>query len=158
MTKRKFEQIGREFAKAMDQALSAGFRLEMDQGMALIDEAAGPFLELTALDPSDLLELRRRVAENKFRLAYHGGRPIQEIEAQYKQICKLGFSELDIKSTFTIMFARYCLRHGRKQQGMEYLKRLRRELTNHVKLYQHLKDEVDAVLAEEEATFRDYPR
>lgn len=143
MTKKELNEIGLEFAQAMSRAFIKSFEAKMEDAVRLIDETASPFLEMVSQERDYLLLLKRRVAENKFLLADKHLRPFDEVEAHFESLRKLGFTDLEAKVTYTIVFARYCLKHNNQEKALHLLKRLQRETNNHARFYQELKNDVD---------------
>lgn len=152
MTKRKAIEIQREFGRLMDRVLPECFRMNLDQAALLIDETASPLLKAASQEPDVLLELKRGVAENKFSVAYGLNRPLEEVERYYNAIRRLGFTNLELKANYTILFAQYCLRNGNEVEGTKLLRRLDRELSNHIVTYQYYKDNVETLLGIKENT------
>jgi hypothetical protein len=146
MTKKELNRIVMEFAQAMDGAIIRGFETRMDDAARLIDEAASPFLQIVSQEKDYLLLLKRRVAESKFLLADEHQRPFDEVESHFEALRKLGFADLGAKVTHTIVFARYCLKHGNQEKALRLLRRLQRETNNHARFYQELKNDVDKAM------------
>jgi hypothetical protein len=146
MTKKEAIRIQREFAQAMDRILPKCFRMDLNQATLLIDETALPLLKMASREPDVLLELRRGVAENKFSVAYQLNRPLEEVERFYNAIRRLGFTNLELKANYTILFAQYCLRNGNETKSSKLLRKLNRELRNYIVTYQYYKDNVETLL------------
>jgi hypothetical protein len=148
MTKKEIIKIGREFSKDIGHAFIKGSKKKMEDAITLLDQTAAPFLKIATRNPDFLLELKRRVAEKKFLLSDEQKRPLKEVESYYKTIRKLGFTDFNKKATYTIIFARYCLRLDSREKGIQLLKKLKREINAHIKFYEDLKNNVDKILNE----------
>lgn len=147
------EQLSRALARALDQvsakSLSAGF----EEMAAAYREVESAFLPQVAGDDRLVLETKRRVAELILYEALSKEMPPEVCRESLRQVEHLGFADLERKATVYLIYARDCLKRGRKREGATLLEPVERELTEAVQqldtpVYRHLQDLVDEVLGQ----------
>jgi len=97
------------------------------------------------------LETRRRVAELILYSATDKGVPFEMCQRAFDDLSLLGYSDLETKSTVSIIYSKYCLEVGRCQRAIELLEPLEVELQaelrrRRIKLYRHLLKRTQDVL------------
>ena len=146
MTKKELENIGKEFARAMDQVILRGFKVEPKDAISMFDKIGSSFLQRVSGHIAMQLELKRRIAENKFTIFSERNRPFKEVTSFYGAICELGFTDLYKKATIDINFSRYCLRNNKPNKAAKILRNLKIELSNSIAAYRYLTQNVEKIL------------
>jgi len=146
MAKNELENIGKEFARAITQAMLGSAKMELVDAISTYDNIEASFLPKVSEHPDLALELKRRIGERKFLLFCERNRPLEEVSLYYQAIRKLGFTDLEKKATVEMIFARYCLRNGHLKRGEKLLRKLLPELNNNFELYSHLKQKTEEIL------------
>lgn len=99
------------------------------------------------------LETRRRVAELILYSATAKRITCEECERLFDDLSRLGFRDLERKSTVSIIYSRYCFQTGRNEQGISLLEPLEVELDDEfrhtgIELYRNLLKTTQDVLNE----------
>jgi len=121
--------------------------------IADLDSVQTAVLSDTAISKRLQLETRRRVAERKLSVLSERSLPFDYIGALLEEVRRLGYTNLDIEGRIEVIFARYCIREGYKNEAKDVLERLLKRIPEappeeEVALAQMLRDLCKKLLAE----------
>src|SRR5208337_1719297 len=101
----ELEKVASKFARAVDQVTKQIPDLELEDVIQLYDDVEADFLPEVSANDEVRIEFKRRIAESKFYLISEHNRPFEDVVLYYDAVCKLGFADLERRTTVTIIFA-----------------------------------------------------
>jgi len=131
-----WDALAQELQKTFGQKREMEF-LDLVRALKSIEMA---YVEKFEGDPLAASETRKRVAELILYSAIDKGLEFAECQRLFNDLVQLGFSDLERKSTITIIFSRYCLETKHRQQGVDLLKALESELQDAIRPIRLYKD------------------
>ena len=145
-----------DLAKALDSALVQAVRspgLTADGVVVIFDHVEQKFLPRVAGDAALTLETKRRVAERKLCALMERKLPYESVSPHLDALYVLGFTTIEIQASIEIIFARYCLRQGRKDEARDVLQKLRGDIDQALKVrnlvyLREIRQKVETLLGE----------
>ncbi len=121
------EEIGRELAKAIDQAWLATRESTFPEMVKAYRHIEAEFVPRTG-DEFFVLETRRRVAEAILRQAHSTEQSLQVCQDAWNDLGRLGFTNMERRCTMTWFYADSCLLEKQFDTGLAVLEPLIAEL------------------------------
>lgn len=132
MSRRVEKREELNFLRARDAIFVSG-RLTYRQKLAQLRLLEVKQCQLLARRPRLLLEIKRRIAETIFDLSLSRGYDIATYRTKLKAIERLGFSSIEQKSHYVLMYARTAWKQGHQRialnSGEQMIQELRRSLS-----------------------------
>lgn len=122
----KLKGLELDFVKAKD-AIDASQRTDR-QKIARLHRLEEEYCYRLAKRPRFALEVKRRIAETLLRMSVTHGRSVATCRARLKSLSKLGFTNIEMKAHYHLIYARAALRQGHRQIAFETATRLAFEL------------------------------
>lgn len=95
--------------------------------VSMLGNIKASFLHEAGEDSSLRLEVERVVAGHKFKLLSARNATLDEVDKLYREVLKLGFSNLLEEGTVGIFYAQYCIGHEKFQLARVVLEELLRK-------------------------------
>ena len=108
--------------------------MEPTQVLSAYDKLEAAFLPKVASDPKLVVEMQRRIAENKFLCLSSRNLPFAFILTLFQGVREIGYTNLEKKINMEIIFARYCLRQNEKDKSKIVLEKLLKEIDQALKI------------------------
>lgn len=120
--KRLLNRIGREFARASDQASIALMRGEgYGNYVRRVRALERAYLARLENHPKMALEIRRRTAEGLLTAAHECGLSLSVCRRRLRALDELGYQDLRSKALFRLIFARIAISRGRPEIALQTL-------------------------------------
>ncbi len=117
------EKIGRELAQAIDQAWLATRESTFPDMVKAYRKIEAEFVPRIG-NQLFVLETRRRIAEAILRQANSTEQPFQVCQEAWNELMRLGFTNMERRSTMTWYYADCCLLEGQFDAGLAVLEPL----------------------------------
>ncbi len=113
--------LSHDLAQALDALVARAPQFGADQLLVKLDEVEATHLRKIPSSRKQQIETKRRVAEWKFKLLSERDLTAQRVDVLYRQVCDLGFTDLESEATIQIYFAQYCVRKSRVQDAQKVI-------------------------------------
>jgi hypothetical protein len=147
-------KFSRELGKVLDQATVRIIRspeMSPEQIISLFDEIEAKFLPKVAENPALALETKRRIAERKLTEYMGRNLPYESTMPLLEKLYDLGFSTIEMRANYEIIFAKYCQRQMQKHKAKEILLKLRHDINEALRkenliLYREVRRKIETLL------------
>ena len=147
------KELSRDFGRALEEIYLRTPDTSFDELSKSYKNVEATFLSKVAGNQFLTLETKRRVAELILYSAIDKQVSFELSESLFGELSRLGFTNLEKKSSVYLIYSRYCLELGRINEGLRLLEELKVELENELRLgeapvYRELLDTTLEVLTE----------
>jgi len=118
----------KELANTLDAFVLSSTALESEKVAQQLDQIEAEQAQKLRILPDLQLEATRRIRECKFQILSQRNLPAEAVDALYRQVCDLGFTDLAVEVVIGMSFGRYCARTGRTQDARAVIDSLIKKL------------------------------
>jgi hypothetical protein len=118
----------RDLAKSLDEFALSSVALAPEELAQRLDQMEAEQSHKLRMHPDLQLETTRRIEECKFLILSQRNLPAETVDALYRQVCSLGFTDLAVEVVIGMSFGQYCIRTGRPQHARAAIDSLIRKL------------------------------
>jgi hypothetical protein len=116
--------LGQSLAETMARARDMSF----EEFLVECDGIEKKFVEQIRHDDFLVLEAKRRVAEAKVWVSIEKNLPHSQCRFFFEDLTRVGFTDLEQETSYTLRFARYCFRVGAGEEAIPLLRSLETKL------------------------------
>jgi hypothetical protein len=130
MQKNRFDSVqsSRNLAYAIDKTQAQWREMSFEKALISFRSIESIFLPAYERKPKLFIETKRRIAEAIFDAAIVRKMPFPVCRRLFKNLCRLGFTNIERKSTFYLFYGYVCSRTGHPRAGIRLLQELEKEL------------------------------
>jgi hypothetical protein len=121
------KRLERQFVRELGDVFARKYEMSFDDLVKAFKAVETHYLELET-KPFLILETKRRVAEKILMAALDKRCPYEICRAQLDNLFELGFTNLEMKATMCLFFARHCRATRHAREGIELLEPVVEEL------------------------------
>ena len=129
----KVSPIGRCFMRAHDREIVKSGKISYDESLRNLQMLEAFFVNALKEKPKDALEIKRRIAESRLDLALRKNCSVAVCRARLKALSHLGFTSLERKALFHLIYARGALARGHNRAAKRVSVAIIEELENSLK-------------------------